>query len=148
MREKKKFEFSIRGKMAELFTIVWCHNNEALADRIAHNADLNIQDGSGNTLLIKAVIHDFDDTAQMLVNAGCDMDMQDMFGNTALLVAAQKHNEKMVRWLIKAGADVNVCNKRFETLNDFIKEEETIQLLNQIRHSKKERQVKEGKETA
>ncbi len=132
--------------MAELFTIVWCHNTEMLAKRIAQKANLNVQDGLGDTLLIKSIMRGFDDMAQLLIDAGCRLDTQNMRGDTALIVAAKYQNEKMVRVLAKAGADIDICNEHLQTVNDFVREEETIRLLEQIRNSEKGRPVRELKE--
>ena len=130
----------------EVFTAVWCNNVKKIKEYASQKVNLNIQDGFGDTPLIKAVSRNFEEMVQVLIAAGCRLDTQNMRGETALISAAKIGNEKLLCSLIKAGADVDICNAHGETVFDFVKNADVIHLLDQARQSEKGQKVQKFKD--
>ena len=130
----------------EVFTAVWCNNVKKIKEYASQKVNLNIQDGFGDTPLIKAVSRNCEEMVQVLIEAGCRLDTQNMRGETALISAAKIGNKKLLCSLIKAGADVDICNAHGETVFDFVKNADIIHLLDQSRQSEKGRKVQKFKD--
>lgn len=147
--EKKTVKTSKEGNTLaekEVFTAVWCNDLKKIKDFVSQKVDMNIQDGFGDTPLIKAVSRNFEEMVQVLIAAGCRLDTQNMRGETALISAAKIGNEKLLCSLIKAGADADICNAHGETVFDFVKNADVIHLLDQSRQSEKGRKVQKFKD--
>ena len=149
--EKKTVESSSskeadKNAEKEVFAAVWCNNIKKIKELISQKVDMNIQDGFGDTPLIKAVSRNFEEMVQVLITAGCRLDMQNMRGETAVITAAKAGNEKLIHPLVKAGADVDICNIHGETVFDFVKNADAIHALKQARQSEKGRKVQKFKD--
>lgn len=82
-----------------------------------HAADVNAQDRTGQTALMRAVVLDRPEAAvAILLNAGCDLEIEDCDGNNALCHAAVKGRTETVRKLVtefkRRDLDVDKCNMR------------------------------------
>ncbi len=81
---------------------------EDTLDIIKYGANLDIQDGSGNTPLQIAVQHGVLEACRALVAAGASLDLKDKMGFTALHWAAKKDRLEICRVLVEAGAKVRI----------------------------------------
>ena len=71
------------------------------------NANLNLQDKYGETVLIKATKKNRLDIVKALLHSRADIEICNNSQYTALLMAAEYGHTKIVEELIKAGADLN-----------------------------------------
>lgn len=84
-------------------------------------ADINFQDHTGKTALMKASLDDYDydlkilQRVKLLLKKGADTNIQDNDGYTALLHAARIGYDSIVRLLLKAGADVDIQDNNGNT---------------------------------
>ena len=71
---------------------------------------MNKVDGDGDTLLHRAVRHDYTRGINKLIEAGADMNKRNGAGLTSLMLAVKLGLDRCVDILIKGGADVNVLD--------------------------------------
>ena len=72
---------------------------------VAAGANVNLQDKTGKTALMNAVLHNNTEIVRVLVAARADLNLKDYYGWTALSEAAKEGYTEIVRVLIAAGAD-------------------------------------------
>ena len=74
---------------------------------VANGAEINAQDNSGETALIKAVRIGALEVIRLLVENGADINAQDSSGKTVLIQAARQGDWEVVHLLVENGADIN-----------------------------------------
>jgi len=77
---------------------------------IQHGADINLQDRTGKSPLMVAVLMNHRDTVRLLLAAGADVDRQDRAGATALFYAAEAGLFELAELLVKGGANAQLAN--------------------------------------
>jgi ankyrin repeat protein len=82
---------------------------------IARGADVNAQDRSGRTALMRAATQTNSGFITLLVSHGARVNARDSSGNTALLHASDLCFYWNIEPLLKAGADSNVTDSRGQT---------------------------------
>jgi len=90
-------------------------NREMVQLLLSSGADVNLKNGSGETVLMML---DGDATSELvwdLINAGANVNVKDDSGNTALMQASSTDNLEAVKALLDAGAEVNTRNKEGRT---------------------------------
>lgn len=100
---------------ATLFDAVEEGDTKRLRRLIRQGADLEAQNGDGETaLFLAASVGDYD-AIRILIESGAEVDARSKFSSaTALMAAAQNGDRDALRLLIRSGADVN-ARKRDET---------------------------------
>ena len=73
-----------------------------------HNADMNIQNEQGWTVLMMVASLQDDWAVRFIASQGADLDIQDYVGRTALIFAACHQNIDSVSLLSQRGADANI----------------------------------------
>lgn len=86
-------------------------NKDKIKSYIKEGGNINLQDDSGLTLLMKSCYEEDSEIADILLQAGADTEIRDYDGLTALLHACYVSNIEVVKILIESGADVNAKNK-------------------------------------
>lgn len=76
-------------------------NSEIVKVLLAHNANTDVADLSGNTALIYAANLKKYDIAEMLVRANARIDLKDIRGNSAMDYAKMTNDEKLIMLLKK-----------------------------------------------
>jgi ankyrin repeat protein len=82
---------------------------------IQRGADVNVQDQSGRSPLIVAVLMNHLDAVGLLLAAGADINHRDRHGATALYYAAEAGLFKLAELLVKGGADPQLADDRGNT---------------------------------
>ncbi|XP_041354288.1 M-phase phosphoprotein 8-like [Gigantopelta aegis] len=77
--------------------------------------DIEQPDDNGNTLLMHAVLKNYDDIAEVLLCNGAKINAQQKQGNTALTTACEQAHICTVALLVEMGANVNLDNNAGET---------------------------------
>jgi ankyrin repeat protein len=77
---------------------------------LAHGADINVKDRSGNTLLIMAIMQYNLGFIAFFLKKGININVKNQLGMTALLVAASKGYSDIVKKLVAQGAEVDLKN--------------------------------------
>ena len=70
-------------------------------------ASINIQNRSGYTPLMKAVMSNREDVTRALLDLGANPNIQDKFNRSPLIMAIKHNNADIVQMLLDAGADPN-----------------------------------------
>lgn len=78
-----------------------------LAEFLDHGFPLDLQDPSGNTLLMLAAYHGHLDTVTTLVARGADVDRRNGRDQSPVAGAMFKGEDEVVRALVAAGADLD-----------------------------------------
>ncbi len=87
------------------------HNRlDSLKVLLAHQVDLNAQDGTGLTALHIAAVGDHVHIVRALIEAGAYTSIRDNFGDTALHSAAIHGSVRATKELLKAGLHVGQLN--------------------------------------
>ncbi len=73
-------------------------------------ADIDYQDGYGNTPLIESVVCEHIEATKLLISKGVCLEIHNKEGDNVLLVAVQKGNLEITKELLAAGANVNSSN--------------------------------------
>ncbi|XP_046555717.1 M-phase phosphoprotein 8-like [Haliotis rubra] len=77
--------------------------------------DIEQADDTGTTLLMHAILRNFDDIAEVLVCSGAKINTQQKNGNTALMIAAEQAHICTVALLLEMGAKINLQQANGET---------------------------------
>jgi ankyrin repeat protein len=77
--------------------------------------NVNIQNSSGRTALIKAIIYGHTEIVKLLLANGACPNIQDVDGNTALIRVASNDYSSIAKILLDRGADPNLANKNGNT---------------------------------
>ncbi|XP_071112660.1 M-phase phosphoprotein 8-like isoform X2 [Haliotis cracherodii] len=77
--------------------------------------DIEQADDTGTTLLMHAILRNFDDIAEVLVCSGAKINAQQKNGNTALMIASEQAHICTVALLLEMGAKVNLQQAAGET---------------------------------
>jgi hypothetical protein len=94
----------------DLWSAVAARDTALVSDLLAHGADVDSADASGNTILMWAAACDYPEVVAILVDAGADVNARGRIGNTALIHAAQVGALEAGRILLTAGARADVAN--------------------------------------
>jgi hypothetical protein len=81
---------------------------------ILEGADLNAQDGQGDTALMKAATKGHVEIVDLLIANGADFNLKDKWGNTAVMDSAKYPRQsacEIINLLKDNGADINATNK-------------------------------------
>ena len=78
---------------------------------VRHDIDLDAQDITRKTPLMKASRNGKIDAVKRLLAAGCSLNVRDKNGDTALHFSARQGRAELVTALVNAGSDVNVQNQ-------------------------------------
>ena len=85
---------------------------------IEAGADLNAQNGDGNTPLIRAACEGRTEVASVLIKVGADLDIQNNDGYSALILAQRRGHIEIVEMLLDAGADRTLVTDFGTTYDD------------------------------
>ena len=103
-----KTDLNIQDKGFNNTALLKCKNVRILRALIDADADINIQNRSGDTLLMFACVDDNLEIVEALVELGADLTIYNCDGNTAFLDACDNEHLRIVQYLINAGADNNL----------------------------------------
>ena len=95
---------------------------------ISKGADINVQDATGETALMKACRRKRAGMSLVFIEAGAKLNLQDNQGETALMVAAAYGNGIIADALLKAGADSSLKNNKGQTALDIARDLHTAAL--------------------
>ncbi len=95
---------------------------------ISKGADINIQDATGETALVKACRRKRAGMSLVFIEAGANLNLQNNQGETALMVAAAYGNGIIADALLKAGADSSLRNNNGQTALDIARDLHTAAL--------------------
>lgn len=84
---------------------------ESVEYLIGCEADLNVRDEDGNTLLHLVCRRDWPEVVDTLLNKGCDIHAKNYCGYTPFLMAAKFAPESVIKSFLKLGVDVNTKSK-------------------------------------
>ncbi len=84
--------------------VVWEQYKGHILNIIEKGADVNAQNGYGDTPLYDAIYEGNEDIVKLLIEAGADVNAKDGDGSTLLSYAISKGNEEIVKLLTEAGA--------------------------------------------
>jgi uncharacterized protein len=109
-------------------------NTKLAGELIQRGINVNHQDSQGQTPLHFTGIHQTEELARAILEAGGDPSIKDVFGNSALWAAVvkPKRNYEIVRLMLQHGPDPHSRNKAGMSPLDFarqIKSERLIALL-------------------
>jgi ankyrin repeat protein len=95
---------------SDLLNKVRANDIQAVNERIAAGADVNMQDDMmGFTPLILAVTANNSEMVKLLISRGADINKKDKtYGFTPLMMALQSNYIPIARWLISEGADIKI----------------------------------------
>lgn len=82
---------------------------------LAAGANVNAQDGTGETALIQAAVHGYTKIVQILIEADAQPNIKNSDGDTALMFAALYNHADMVKALLAVGANPNITNEDGDT---------------------------------
>jgi ankyrin repeat protein len=85
-----------------------CGMNDFVRELLDRGADVNSRDGVGSSALMRALLRDHGDTANLLLQHGADITVRNVFGGTALLAASGGSHPEIVQTLLARGADPRV----------------------------------------
>ncbi len=85
-------------------------NVEIIRQLLRCNANVNLQNSSGDTPLHLAARQNNSDLVRQLLNHNANVNLQNSDGDTPLHFAAQQNNSDSVRILLERGANVNLQN--------------------------------------
>ncbi len=88
---------------------------QRMRNLIAHGADVNARNETGNTALMRAVYGNFTEGAKLLIEKGADVTIANSDGTTALHEAASQGNIEMMKLLLEKGADINAISTEYRT---------------------------------
>jgi hypothetical protein len=83
----------------------WDGLGDLVEDLIDSGADVNIQDGTGQTALIAASDQGYFGTVELLLNRGANPNIKDKDGDSALDIARFKDHKEIVKLLVAHGAE-------------------------------------------
>ncbi len=95
------------------------NNVKALQFLIENNADINIADSSGRTILMEAIVYEKTEFITLLLENGANLNLQDAVGDTALIHAVKKRNLEYVKQLVEHGADLKIKNRDDQSALDY-----------------------------
>jgi len=103
-------------------------NSELISFLIGHGANVNAVDKDGDTALMACAVHNYPQSAKILLAAGAKIDMQDNRGRTALYTSTVLHSYEAAEILLKNGANVNLKTKVGSTpiMNAFSQNDERM----------------------
>jgi uncharacterized protein len=84
-------------------------------DLVKQGTNVDIADGEGNSLLMKAIIRGDDSFVKLLIEHGLDVNAKDSNGVTALMLLAKTSKVELLELVISAGASVNQKTKKGRT---------------------------------
>ena len=108
--------FSLSVFANKLFVAVTNHDTEAIRQLIATGADVNIQNGYGNTPLHEAIYNDFTEGAYLLINAKANVNIANQQGMTAFHVAAFTGNTVILTHLLHDIDNINLQDGQGNTI--------------------------------
>jgi ankyrin repeat protein len=108
---------------------------------LAHSADIDLQDQSGDTALYCCCIHQHVPLAEFLLRSGADPNRANRSGDTALHAAVFRGNEPLVRLLLDHGADANIPDRHGKMPYDISPEGSAIRDLLAPLHRPRSRPV-------
>ncbi len=108
--------FSLSVFANKLFVAVTNHDTEAIRQLIATGADVNIQNGYGNTPLHEAIYNDFTGGAHLLINAKANVNIANQQGMTAFHVAAFTGNTVILTHLLHDIDNINLQDGQGNTI--------------------------------
>ena len=89
-----------------------CRNNYmGISILLEHGANIDIQDGAGDTALHYSVCQGLLSVSQLLTDSGCNVNLRDSREHTPLYLAAKNKHEHLVKHLVESNADVNMRYK-------------------------------------
>jgi ankyrin repeat protein len=101
--------------LTALMLAIDCENHEIARLLIAHGADVNLRDNTGDSALMFATSRKEAKKSiqiiEMIIKKKADLNLQNNEGNTALMIAIQNQNFQMARILIQNEANVNMVDK-------------------------------------
>ena len=86
------------------------HAKDQLRRMVNAGADLEVQNSSGQTVLLTAIEYGKEDMAKLLLELGADFNAADKFGTTALFKFANMGMASCVERMIAADANINTVN--------------------------------------
>lgn len=98
---------------------------------IRRGIDVNHQDSEGSTPLHYAGMHQTEELARAILEAGGNPSIKDVFGNNALAAAVvhPQRNDKIVKMMFQHGADPRSKNKAGVSPLDFAKQIKAKRLI-------------------
>ena len=97
-----------RNSRPALFAYVWRDNKERVEKLLAHGADINMQDGDGDTALHGAAETGNVEIMRMLLDKGANPNAKNKQGGTPLMWAAVFGNDDAAKLLLSRGAEASL----------------------------------------
>jgi ankyrin repeat protein len=99
--------------------------------------DSNYQNDKGDTALMVAIKNKNSKFAKLLIDLVVDIDLQNIEGMTASMLAAYYKLNDILKILILKDADLNIENSKRQTLFDFLKDQESANIILDVLREKK-----------
>lgn len=97
-----------RNRRPALFAYVWRDNKERVEKLLAHNPNINMQDGDGDTALHGAAQTGNVEIMRLLLDKGANVNAKNKQGGTPLMWAAVYGNDEAAKLLLSRGADASL----------------------------------------
>lgn len=113
-------------------------STKAMAELLVqYKADVNVKDGKGTTVLLKAVLYKRTEVIKVLLKAGVDILCTDKDGYTPLILAVEKGYDDIVRALLEHGANPESLSPSGRPLTEIATKESTRNLLESYKTNSK-----------
>jgi len=101
---------------AELFEAVSKDDIVRTSVLIKRGAGIDpIDDLTGNTPLFVAILNNYKDMTNKLIELGADINIRNNIGNTPLIVAIRSSNSNIIEAVLKANPNINIANNDGDT---------------------------------
>ena len=112
--------------------IVRMANTDRLQQALRAGANVNAQNGYGNTALHMACSYGKTEAVPILIEAGADVNITNLDGESALWLAVGQGNVAAVEQLLRAGARTDVSNRQGKTLFAYAQEKGNAAVLQSL----------------
>ncbi|QSS97871.1 ankyrin repeat domain-containing protein [Psychroflexus sp. ALD_RP9] len=111
------------------------YNNQIKATKLLleKGANIDAQDGSGNTALMGAVFKNHQNMVDLLLNKGTNPNIQNSQGQTALAFAVIFNRIDLVKLLLKNNADKSIADKTGKTPLQIARNQQNQALVNLLK---------------
>ena len=94
--------------VAPLALAAYCNNYMGISMLLEHGANIDTQDGTGETPLHSCASDGFFSVSQLLIDSGCSINLRNKKEETPLCFAAKTKHEQLIKHLLENNADVTM----------------------------------------